>query len=41
MAEGPAVDIGHWYIRKRIGEWMPALTKDNDTLKQFLRQHGM
>lgn len=35
-----SLDVGLWYTRRRIGTWVPALTKDNDSLQQFMKVYA-
>jgi hypothetical protein len=32
--------VGRWWSRKQIGEYFPAISRDNDSLRKFLRSHG-
>lgn len=31
---------GAWWIRRRVGEWLPPLSADSPQLLEFLRAHG-
>ena len=33
-------DVGRWWSRKYLGEYFPAVSRDNQSLRKFLRKHG-
>ena len=36
----PGNPAGHWWVRERIGLWLPPLAADNPNLRRFVRERG-
>jgi len=33
-------EVGRWWSRKFLGEYFPAINRENPSLQKFLRSHG-